>query len=371
MKTRIRILIFLIPLTLLIGLSALSLAQSEVVPRLTPTLPPITSTPAGANLTVTYMKFTLDPQQSCFVPGMVLGTQVFFSNTGDTDAESFTLKLTINGQDYTQVIDGLQAGFSAAYWFADSGTSYNPVTAIVDSEDVIAETDENDNTLSQQLPLPTPYISCTPTPGDSTGTPTATSTVSCFSGERCLPTEAPTFTPTDGPTITITPSDVPGTTLSVNGGFEDDTDGDKIPDGWKAKNLIDGKQVCNKINRPGKPDKIVAFEGACAFQFKASGKLTQILKPPFAAEGTKLLLVAFGEVKDLVADSFTFGVKVVYASGETDSITLSFDPTSTVWHSAIEELTLTGDPAKLKLFLTAKANFTGRVRVDDLVMTIQ
>ena len=48
----------------------------------------------------------------------------------------------------------------------------------------------------------------------------------------------------------------------VNGGFEVDANGDKVPDGWKGVDLTKDSLKCNKDT------KTVAHDGNCAFKFK-------------------------------------------------------------------------------------------------------
>ncbi|HEX2621055.1 MAG TPA: CHRD domain-containing protein [Phototrophicaceae bacterium] len=89
--------------------------------------------------------------------------------------------------------------------------------------------------------------------------PTATST----------PTETP-GTPVETPTPTATATETPsGTELVFNGSFEDELNG------WTLKGAAGDKVKCNT------EDKVVAYDGVCAFKFKGSTnentKLVQIL----------------------------------------------------------------------------------------------
>jgi hypothetical protein len=367
---RTRILLLMLPIALFVGILAMTTsAQSDVAPRLTATLPPITNTPTDTNLTITWMRFTLDPEKSCFTSGMGLGLQVFFSNNGGADAGTFTLKATVNGQEFTEVIESLGAGESAYYWFENSGSSMDTVTAEIDALNVIAESDENDNILSQMLPIPTPYISCTPTGTPATSTPdgvtptvTPTPTIDFTASMTALILTA------TANAITPTPTPMPGTVVSTNGGFE----GDSI-DGWKGKNLASGKQVCNKVNRPGKPDKIVAYTGTCAFQIKSTGagKLVQTLKPPFAATGTTLFAAVAINPNAAALEKYNARVKVVYQDGEKETLPLPFTVENTGYAAASNSLPLTGEIAKIKLEVVAGANFRGRIYVDDFIITIE
>jgi len=145
--------------------------------------------------------------QSCFGPGFQLGVAVTVANTGTGNAGSFVVN--VNGATQT-VSGGLLAGQSTSLFFPgyNSGT---PNTATVDSTNLVTESNESNNTLSQMLPIPTAPPPC------ATFTPTNT------------PTPTPTRTNTPGPN-TVTGSvvvaggaccmgGVAGSPLNINAAF--------------------------------------------------------------------------------------------------------------------------------------------------------
>jgi hypothetical protein len=101
--------------------------------------------------------------------------------------------------------------------------------------------------------------------------------------------------------------------LLTNGSFEVDLDGDKLPDGWKAKNTNVAKSDKLKCN---KPDKIVAYNGNCAFQFSGNptgeeSKLSQDIPAiESIVNGGTLTLSAYLDPKSGVAGSKIASLKV-------------------------------------------------------------
>jgi hypothetical protein len=116
-----------------------------------------TPTPIGlADLTITTMRIELQ-NPSCLLPNDPLGVRVFVRNNSETPATSFVVN--VNGA--TQTVSGLGGNTTQAVFF--SGFS-NPVTATVDSTNTVPEANENNNTLTQMLAVPTAPFPCTPTP---------------------------------------------------------------------------------------------------------------------------------------------------------------------------------------------------------------
>ena len=96
-----------------------------------------------------------------------MGVRVWFTNNGQAAAGSFVVN--VNGAE--QTVNGLAVGETKAVFFSGAG---NPVTAIVDSTNMVIESNENNNTRSETLPVPTQPLPCaTPT---HTLTPAATFT---------------------------------------------------------------------------------------------------------------------------------------------------------------------------------------------------
>ena len=138
---------------------------------------------------------------------------VVVSNIGSANAGTFVV--SFNTQ--TQTVSGLTAGQSVTLSF----NAVSSATATADSTQVIAETNEANNSLTAQLPIPTQAFTCTPTSGISltpTRTPTRTRTPTQGTGPSLTPTRTitpppaitltptRTNTPTTGPVITLTPT---------------------------------------------------------------------------------------------------------------------------------------------------------------------
>ncbi|HEX2620785.1 MAG TPA: hypothetical protein VHL11_11575, partial [Phototrophicaceae bacterium] len=132
-------------------------------------------------------------------------------------------------------------------------------------------------------------------------------------------TPTPTITPTDSPTETptATPTEIPGQELLVNGGFEDDLNSDSVPDAWKGGHLTGDKRKCDTA------DKVVAYEGLCAFAFKGTaGEKSKLLQKiditgiSFVS-GDSLLLTGYVNAKTASVSGKVL-VKVTYASLPAD-----------------------------------------------------
>jgi hypothetical protein len=121
--------------------------------------------PVLPDLTITSMRIELQ-NTSCLMPGDPMGVRVFIQNNGQAAAGSFIVR--VNNID--QTVNGLGVGETSTLFFANSS---NPVTAIVDSNNAVVESAEQNNSRTEMLPVPTPPLPCTtPTP-----TPTVTPTV--------------------------------------------------------------------------------------------------------------------------------------------------------------------------------------------------
>jgi hypothetical protein len=90
---------------------------------------------------------------SCLAAGDSLGTRVWIKNSGQAAAGSFVV--TVNG--IQQTVNGLGIGETIALFFS---TSTNPVTAVADSTNAIAESNETNNTRLEMVPVPTPPLPC-------------------------------------------------------------------------------------------------------------------------------------------------------------------------------------------------------------------
>lgn len=131
-------------------------------------------TSALPDLTISSLNISY-PNPTCFNPGESLGVRVNVTNSGQAPAASFVVQIG-NAQ---QTVSGLAVGETKTVFF----TGYNnPVAVIVDSGGAIAESNEQNNARSENVPVPTQPLPCTTnptstsTPMPSVATPTQTST---------------------------------------------------------------------------------------------------------------------------------------------------------------------------------------------------
>jgi hypothetical protein len=87
------------------------------------------------------------------MPGDPLGVRVGITNNGQAAAGSFVVR--VNNVD--QTVNGLGVGETTVLFFPGSA---NPVNAIVDATSLVTESDENNNTRSEMVPVPTPPLPC-------------------------------------------------------------------------------------------------------------------------------------------------------------------------------------------------------------------
>ncbi|RPI93661.1 MAG: hypothetical protein EHM40_09075, partial [Chloroflexi bacterium] len=111
-----------------------------------------TPSPLLSDLTIGGMHIQLQ-NPSCLMPGDPLGVRIGISNNGQAAAGSFVVR--VNGVD--QTVNGLGVGETTVIFFP--GYS-NPVTAMVDATNLIAESDEGNNSRSEMVPVPTPPLPC-------------------------------------------------------------------------------------------------------------------------------------------------------------------------------------------------------------------
>lgn len=145
-------------------------------------------------------------------------------------------------------------------------------------------TDTPTGTLPTSTPQPfaTPTFSSSTTPVGShtpagTTTPGGSVTVTITSlptltntAEVTPQTETPTGFPST-PDITPIPTEILSIELLSNRSFEEDADGNDVPDYWLQKMATKDRRKCNKDrNGDGIDDKILASDGRCMYQFKSS-----------------------------------------------------------------------------------------------------
>ncbi len=141
------------------------------------------------DLTISGMSISF-PNQSCVNTGDVLGVRVNVTNSGQASAGNFSVQI-VGAQ---QTVNGLAVGETKTLFF--NGYS-NPVSVSVDPANTVVESNEQNNSRSETLSVPTSPLPCA-------GTPTFTST----------PGSAPS------PTFTATPDPLSGWNLFQNGKYK-------------------------------------------------------------------------------------------------------------------------------------------------------
>jgi hypothetical protein len=89
----------------------------------------------------------------CLMSGDPMGVRLWIRNNGQAAAGSFA----VNVNNLEQTVSGLGIGETKDVFFAGYG---NPVTAVLDPANLIAESDENNNSRSEMVPVPTPPLPC-------------------------------------------------------------------------------------------------------------------------------------------------------------------------------------------------------------------
>ena len=182
--------------------------------------------------------------------------------------------------------------------------------------------------------------------------------------------DAPATLPplTASPTPTHTPLPDGTVDLLMNGGFESELNG------WKLKNPTKDKVKCDK------PEKVIAFEGACVFQFKGgAGENSKLQQSVDLAVNP----VAVGDTLTLDGAVWTKGsisskvmIKVKYASLPTAKITLNVaGATAKQWtnFSALQPtltLAIVDTPIAVKVQIK-HSSASGKVRYDALSLMQQ
>ena len=155
---------------------------------LTPTHTP-TPTPTSFNLpdlVVQSMVIELETGGACDFVSTELGVRVVVGNVGSAEAGPFVVD--VNGSQQT-VTSGLPQGETLSLWFA--GYLFGENMAFVDATFQVEESNEENNQLSQLVPVPTLPPACTATP-TNTPTPSPTPTkqpAGDTDGDGCLDTQ--------------------------------------------------------------------------------------------------------------------------------------------------------------------------------------
>ena len=140
------------------------------------------------DLRIKHTQIELETGGACAYTSTQLGVRVWIENVGSVEAGPFVVE--VNGSQ-EPVASGLGAGETVSLWFP--GAVYDGENSVlVDATSQVHEASEENNSLSQRLPIPTLPPTCTPPP---TSPPAHTPTASA-------PTAAPP-TPAPPPAITM------------------------------------------------------------------------------------------------------------------------------------------------------------------------
>jgi hypothetical protein len=154
-----------------------------IPPTVSPSPTPTAATEAALpDLVIRSVRIELETGGACDYTTTQLGTRIVLENAGEADAGPFVVD--VNGSQ--QSVDaGLAAGQTVSLWIA--GYSYGGETTItVDAASQVEESNEENNFLSQMVPIPTLPPTCTPPPTET-------------------PADIPTATPSPTPTPTSSP----------------------------------------------------------------------------------------------------------------------------------------------------------------------
>ncbi len=194
-----------------------ALLTTGVSPTPTATVTPAEPVVALPDLAPIRMKIELETGGSCST-ATELGVRVWIENAGAAPAGSFTVD--VNGEKQV-VTAGVAAHQITTAWFPGYVTG-GENSVYVDAGFQVEEGDEDNNLLSQQLPIPTPVPTCTPSDvGNSLPLATETGVLP----PSATPYAAPTRTGTSTPTGTVLPTRTPTPTVTPHaaalGSFND------------------------------------------------------------------------------------------------------------------------------------------------------
>ena len=118
-----------------------------------------TSTPKPLpDLVVNAMKIQLEKEAACYDSSSQLGVRIWIKNTGEAAAGDFIVE--VNGAQKL-VRSGLPAGEMTSLWFSGYEAENR---AYVDATNIVEESSEANNQVSEHLPLPSPLPPCAQTP---------------------------------------------------------------------------------------------------------------------------------------------------------------------------------------------------------------
>jgi hypothetical protein len=154
------------------------------------------STGALPDLSVSQMKFEYQ-NPSCLLQGDPFGLRVWVTNSGQAAAGTFNVK----AGDAQQTVTGLAVGETKAVFFSGYSSQTGAATTVtVDPNNAVAESNEQNNSRTETVAVPTQPLPCTATP---TSTPGATAT-STPTGTVAPPSATPTVTATSTSTGSTT-----------------------------------------------------------------------------------------------------------------------------------------------------------------------
>ncbi len=261
---------------------------------------------------------------------------------------------------YSALLTWLPAG---SYWVKASYWHNNPSTPMQANSTLVLDASFVPN---PDTPTPTATSTLTPTPTASATVPTATNNPTIATA-----TSTPVILPPTSTATATKPSPEAG--LIQNGDFELDLDGDKLPDGWTGVELAKDKRVCNTSQ------KIIAYQGACAFRFKNKGgeasELSQLISVETLAKQQTLIFSAAVEVTQPVGKAMM--LKISYAEPDAglkgngkDKVALKLESITFGYNRLSQTFTLLGTPTKLELRLIHKKPDT-RLMIDALSLQVQ
>ena len=161
--------------------------------------------------------------------------------------------------------------------------------------------------------------------------------------------------------------------LLLNGGFEVQGATPDLADSWVGKKLVATKdlRLCNTIENPG-----VAFEGVCAFQFKAAGsgspvsrKINQVFVTPlWGFKNDQLTLSAqLNGFKVKTGGKLT--LKVVYNDNTVKNVSINIPTGTYAYTFKTRTLTLARRVKKVTVVMNM-AKVGGQVRLDAVSLTL-
>jgi hypothetical protein len=290
-----------------------------------------------------------------FKSASITGCSVTFGNLAPTNTPNGTTTATPGTPTETPTPDG-----------TTTPTLESTLTATPDGTTTATETPgtpTETETPTAETPTDTPTLE-PPTETPTPETPTETLTPSI------TPTE-PTFTPTASQTFTPTRTPDPGLEMIANGGFETNADGDKLPDGWKAKRLSKDRLKCNK------GEKVFAFEGQCAFQFKGGSGEKSSLQQRIPLES---FVITPGDVLTFSAQmnasgsdlngSITLTVDFTDAVLDNLKITFDFAPTTAYTLQSQTRVLFTDNIGKITVKMVNRSG-RGKVFIDAISLLKQ